>query len=455
MAGIIAGAIWIACAALTFATLTVQVIASSASTSVYIQPSLYPRIDYKPEPEPKPEVVIEPKPEVVIEPKPEVAPEPENDGNLWRALPEPFPHWELAVRQWGAAWKVHIYVLPIAFVALAVWALSLLVRRKRCVFQKRYFSVLQLFMLVTTAMRAVYLLVDPYGSRGFATHALLILLHGFPLPLFTVGFTILFLALIDLSRVSLQTLGSRILTWKTAIATSFVQIVFNTTTDILLALQLAGYVLSILCKGVMALWGISVSVGFWYAGKKIISTVRESFHTTVRVRRRSTIAQESNNLGQLPGMSSEPEKDPEDDAKGVVLRVVKIAYGSSVVCFLLAGIQIYDLLASMGWTNEVTDGYADPWAWWARQSCMSVVELVMASLLLYATTDPKRSTLMCLMIGRIKNWSVVKRNRNQSTARETEFPLPSVTYFNCNSPTLATTAVSLRELDSTPFHQQI
>ena len=370
---------------------------SQAKHKAEADPEPEPASEAEPDPEADPEAEAEADPESEHEAAPETDPEHE-------AVPmsEPRPHWKSAIRQWGVAWQMHIYILPVAYTVLAAWSLSLLVRRKRCAFQKRYYSIIQLFMLLASVMRAIYLFVDPYGSSGYAPKVLLTLLYGFPWSLLSISFSILFMALVDLSRVSLATLGSKVLTWKTVSIIGVAQLTLNMIADTFLALRIAHYIMALICHGTLILWSIVVFIGYWYVGKKIISTVRESYYSTDRIIRKGPQLEKSNSFTNVYILQHENGLALADDAKSILLRVVTIAYGSSIAGLLLAVVHVYDLLVSTGCTNETKDGYADPWAWWARQSCLHVVEMVLSSLLLYATTDPRRPTLLCTVIKRLQ-----------------------------------------------------
>lgn len=352
------------------------------------------------EPEAEPTLDITPSSETQPDPCHEAEADPEAENKAFPdheavSIPEPRPHWKSAIPQWGLAWTMHVYVLPTAFTALAAWSLSLMVRRKRCAFQKRYYSIIQLLMLLASTMRAIYLFVDPYGSGGCVPNVILVPLYGCPWSLLTVGFSILFVALVDLSRVSLVTLGSKFLTWKTVSMIGASQLILNMAVDLFLALGIAPHFMTLICQGALILWSILVFIGFWFVGKKIISTVRASYHSTARIARNVVQLKKSNSFTRVL------QNEEAEDAKSIVLRVVTIAYGSSITGLLLAMINIYDLLASSSYIDEEKDGYANPWAWWARQSCLRVAELVLISLLLYATTDPKRPALLCTFARRL------------------------------------------------------
>lgn len=310
-----------------------------------------------------------------MDPSPESYPEPEyNDSNSSdcdNAQPEPHPDWQLAKMEWGAAWGIHVYVFAVAFAVLALAAAYLLTKRKQGQFKRRYFSSLEVLLFILGVTRFFSLVLDPYGSNDpvMLPSPLQRVLFGLALPCLLSAFSLIFLTLMEASKV--RFVHRNVMTWKVIAALCASHFILNTLGDLLVAYNIEAQAVLLTCFIYLCLWGLFLFVGFPAVGRKIIYNL---VHTSRSVRKKA-------------------RKEP-------LLKIARLTYGSAVCGGLLLTVNIYFLLDVYGEAKQDADEcHSHPWLWWSFQSVARIVEILMSVLLLYSTYDPQeQSRISCLRL---------------------------------------------------------
>jgi hypothetical protein len=312
-------------------------------------------------PYPSPELKSDPKPEV--KPEPEVEPEAEaeiylkGNNNCDIVQPEPNPNWPEAKLEWKAAWETHIYIFAIAFAVIAFTAVYLLTIRKEGKYRKRYFGTLQVLLVIVGLTRFLSLVVDPYMSNDPVT--LPVALHrfvfGLALPCLLSAFSLVFLTLIQTSRVSF--IHRNVINWKVITTLCSLHFIANTVAELLVSYNIEPRIVLLLCNSYVCLWGLLLFIGFPAVGHKII-------YSLVHIKR---------------SIKMKARKEP-------LIKVARLTYGTAVCGVLLLSVQIYFLLDMYGEAKQTEDGcFSDPWLWWSFQSIARIVEILMSVLLLFST----------------------------------------------------------------------
>ncbi|XP_062500176.1 proline-rich transmembrane protein 4-like [Corticium candelabrum] len=316
---------------------------------------------------------------VRAEPEPESEPEPEPvhydnhsdcDGALFEPQPEPHPDWSSAMKEWGAAWEVHVYVYAIAFILLALTAAYLLTKRKEGRFKTGYFLTLQVLLLIIGVTRFISLVIDPYGSMDPVALPLPLqrFIFGLALPCLLSSFSLIFLTLVEASKV--RFVSRNIMNWKVIGILCLVHFASNVTGDFLISYNIKPKIIGLVCYFYLCLWGLFMFIGFPVVGHKIICNL---IHTSRSVKRRA-------------------RKEP-------LLKVARLTYCSAMCGVLLLVAQIYFVLDVYGKARrDSSNCHSDPWLWWTFQSIARLGEIIMSILLLYSTYDPnQQSCIRCVL----------------------------------------------------------
>lgn len=318
-----------------------------------------PEPEYEPEPEPEYEPEPEPNSEYEPEPEPELL-------NCSNAQPEPNPDWETAKMKWDVAWEMHIYIFAIVFAVIAVAALYLLLKHKEGQYKKRCFNTVLILLLIAGCTRFICLVLDPYmsGEPIVLPEALHRVVFGLTLPCLLSAFSLIFLSLIQASKVTF--IHRNLMNWKVIGALCGVHFLVNTVAELLVAYKIEARAILLSCYSYVCVWGLFLFIGFPLVGQKIISNLVHSSHS----------------------LRKKARKEP-------LLKVARIAYGAAGCGILLLFVQIYFMVDMYPETRQGGDTcFSDPWLWWTFQTVARITEILMCTLLLCSIYNPSEGYLI-------------------------------------------------------------
>ena len=304
-------------------------------------------------------------------PEPEPEPEPylNNSNNCGVAQPEPNPNWEEAKIEWGVAWEAHTYIFATAFALIAFTAVYLLTIRKEGQYRRRCFGTLQILLVITGLTRFLGLVIDPYMTNDpvvlpTAVHRVA---FGLALPCLLSAFSLVFLTLIQASKVSF--IHRNVMNWKVIVILCSMHFIASTVAELLIAYNIEAKLVMLLCNSYVCLWGLFLFIGFPAVGHKII-------YNLVHIKR---------------SVKMKARKEP-------LLKVARLAYGSAMCGALLLAVQIYFLLDMYGEALQTAGGcFSEPWLWWSFQTIARIAEILMSVILLFSTYNSLEvSRIRCL-----------------------------------------------------------
>ncbi|XP_031561829.1 proline-rich transmembrane protein 4-like [Actinia tenebrosa] len=310
---------------------------SEPETSPSSEPETSPSSEPETSPSSEPEVKPESKAESETNPESTSEPEP----LLWA---EPEPDWDTAVDVWKTAWPLHVYGLASIFVLFGIISLIELIRIHVKSTRKTALKVsLLIIMTIFCVTRAVTLFTDPYGSKGIINPILSRILFAIGHPCIISAMSLLLLVLIDTTKMNIAPPTFQRVQF--IIAVVFFHIVLVLITDVLVTFYVETKVLILICQIYYLLLGFVLTIGYARVGFKIASNSSASV--------------------------TRDEK----------MEKLKILIGlASVTGFALVCATIYGAAGVFGIYSNVK--VVDPWPWWAFQTVLRVLEIVMVVVLL-------------------------------------------------------------------------
>jgi hypothetical protein len=158
----------------------------------------------------------------------------------------------------------------------SLWALYILVKTRREIFQKVHAFVMNLLLLVMGCLRAGILFWDPYLSPPKTT-ALFI----FEVTIFGIGsafsvsaFTILLLILLETTNLRFGPARFKQLRYPLLI--TLIYVLLFVTSDVVVVYIPEAKMMLLVCQSIYALWGLMVCLGFALSAFKIWQNLRPS-----------------------------------------------------------------------------------------------------------------------------------------------------------------------------------
>ncbi|XP_061196747.1 uncharacterized protein LOC133205021 [Saccostrea echinata] len=267
-------------------------------------------------------------------------PEPEGSGSGW---PEPEPEWSSAIDEWGPAWPFHTYFFGCSFLIADILAICFLFRAIKG-YNRHYKSSLSgslLAMLIMfCSLRFICLIVDPYHTEKVFTRLAARLLWSLGSPFLLSSFSLVLLALIDTTKMSVGPPKFQKLPAILGFTASHVILVISTDLSVLFFPETDP--LLVVCQGLFIVFGFLMCVGYLYVAVKIRSNLSASFSQLQK------------------GCSG-------------ISRLIFTCYVSSVIGFMIIATHIYAASGVFGVFSDVK--FVDSWSWWALQTLMRSEEL--------------------------------------------------------------------------------
>jgi hypothetical protein len=333
----------------------------------------------KPTVRPKPEIEVttESKSESTgshLEPTTTKRAEPEVFAQTRKPYVEPVPVWYEAKLAWGPAWEFHIYFVGLAFAVVTVYSVVSIIRlwQKKQLLSRGFFIALNAMLATMGLFRSVYFLVDGYNSHEiFSPDAVDYFVYTIGFPCLTSAFSILFLALLQTTKV--QLMSPHIQRGRILLVVILAHIILSVTTDVIVGSIASARALMFVCQLVSVMWGILLFAGYFYIFKTLY---------VAALRRQKDLLKLSLGKLRLPGIK--PIHKPPRLTLGLG---VKVTLATAITGLLYSALQIY---AMVGVYGVFSKSIPAPWPWWGFKFLLRILELVMCFLMSYVATQPFR-----------------------------------------------------------------
>ena len=294
-------------------------------------------------------------------------PDSEYTGDL---LAKPVPDWEIAKKEWKAAWEVHLYLFGILFAILAVYSLVSIVRlwHIQHLLSKKYFVVLNLLIFFFCLLRMLFLLIDGYNSNHTFLPVIEYFLVGTVLPCLTSSFSVLFYALLNATKV--QMLPTQIQRLPVLICIILFHFLLSLSADILIAFFDNARILLFVCQIFFVLWGLFLFLGYIYAFRSLYSAAEKRQKSLLQLR-------QLNNQWESNGS---PAKERLTLSLGIKVTLLSAILGTVCAC-----LQAYAALGVFGVFSKETP---QPWPWWGYQTSIRFIEFFFCVTMIYVATQP-------------------------------------------------------------------
>ena len=285
--------------------------------------------------------------------------------NVW---PEPFPEWRESIEKWGWMWPAHIYAFGSLFAFLTLYALSSLYRFRKAIFarQKVHLRVMCFTLMAAGFWRSLVLFWDPYTSSEStsAIQNLVVLTSwGISTACMTSAFSIMLLIFLETTKTRLGPPKLRNVPVLVSIALS--NIVYLTVSDLVVWFYPKAKVLIFICHVTFAIWGLAISAGCFVAGFKMWRNLRSTLQTHTSVDQCSL-----------------------RDVKKLK-RLFVFMSAASIFGVFIFSVSLYTSIGEFGVFSG--ESYAKSWPWFAMQTTMRMMELLLSTLIFLITVDNPRN----------------------------------------------------------------
>ncbi|XP_076313482.1 uncharacterized protein LOC143226427 [Tachypleus tridentatus] len=308
------------------------------------------------------------KPKVLREDTPE---EPVTESPI--PFAEPGPQWKKAKTTWGLAWDVHVYMMGSLFTLLAVYSFVSVLRLKTFVrlLSRGYFMSLNIMMFFMGVSRAVYLLYDPYNLQGKYPAVLAYFVFNSGYPFLTSAFSILFLALLQATKVEL--LSPKIQKPSVLAGIIIFHFSFSLTTDILVGSFVKAGILLFVCQVMFCMWSLFLSVGYFHIFSKLYRAALRKQSEMIRV--------------TFTKLHIDGAKLPKKLPRPTLGLAVKVTFVTAIFGLMMTALQLYGIIRVYG---VFVKNKPEPWPWWAYQLGCRILELAMCLTMSFIATQPMR-----------------------------------------------------------------
>ncbi|CAH1785186.1 unnamed protein product [Owenia fusiformis] len=357
------------------------------------KPTTTPKPSSEPAPDPpsKPTTTPKPSSEPVYTTKMKSEPTSEPESSSWPdisdsipepemrpTLPpyaEPEPDWSIAKPILQEAWEVHVYLVGVLFALLALYSLVSIIRlyNNKHLLSQGYFIALNALMFIMGSFRAVYFLVDAYNSNRTFPIWLSYFMYGIGLPCLTSAFSVLFLALLQTTKM--QLLSPRIQKLSCLILIIALHFILHIVADVLIAFFFDSKIIVLICQIFFCMWGLILFGGYFYIFRKLYKSA---------VKRQKTMMASSVSLMKYKLQDVIPIRKPHKLTLGIA---VKITFVTAIFGLICAILQIY---AMAGVYSVFSQEIPQPWPWWGFQFAQRLTELAMCFTMSYVATQPFR-----------------------------------------------------------------
>lgn len=285
--------------------------------------------------------------------------------NVW---PEPFPEWTVAIKKWGWMWFAHVYGFGSLFALLTLYAFSSLYRFRKALFarQKVHLRVMSFTLMAAGFGRSLALFWDPYTSSesSSAIQNLVVLTSwGIATACMTSAFSIMLLIFLETTKTKLGPPKLRNLPLLVSITLS--NIVYLTMSDLVVWFYPEAKVMIFICHVIFAIWGLAISAGCFVAGFKMWRNLRST----------------------LQAHTSMDQCSLRDVKK--LKRLFVFMSAASIFGACNFSVSLYISIGEFGVLTS--ESYAKSWPWFAIQTTMRMMELLLSALIFLIAVDSPRN----------------------------------------------------------------
>lgn len=291
--------------------------------------------------------------------KPEMV-SPDHDFATWEKelWPEPHPEWNIALPAFDWMWFAHTYGFGGLFGLTTLYSLFFLFWFRKMVFAKRkvHFVVTNLGLMFAGIGRSLGLLWDPYFSRDSSSPAqslVTLVLWGTATAFITSAFSVMLLIVLETTKTSLGPPKMRNLPLLMAITSA--NIVYVVMSDTAVWFYPQARITIFVCHVVFSIWGFIISVGYLVAGLRIWRNLESSFHS---------------GTGNDPCQVRDTKK---------LKRLFLFMSAASFFGLFTFSVSLYVSVGEFGIFAQ--GNYARHWPWFAIQTTMRVLELILTVLI--------------------------------------------------------------------------
>lgn len=272
---------------------------------------------------------------------------------------EPVPDWKVAKDLWGIAWEIHWISLGVMFAVLAVSSIiSLLRSSKKKLGRKPYSISINILLLLLGITRAVYLLVDPYGSRQMLPRWFAGLIFNLSFPCLTSAFCLIFYVFLGVAKFQLVSKRLQNAGVITALILLHFIVVLAAVVCVIFVPEIAVEVY-IICHLFFMVWGLILSASFIYCGLKVIRKVK-------------TLARQLQHHSQSS-----------------ISKIAKVTLVTSTLGLACSILHVYSLFVLYRFFRS-NEERPEPWMWWIFQTCFRWIEIAMACTISYCIMQPPK-----------------------------------------------------------------
>ena len=285
--------------------------------------------------------------------------------NVW---PEPFPEWTEAINKWGWVWSAHIYGFGSLFALLTLYAFSSLYRFRKALFarHKVHLRVMCFMLMAAGCGRSLVLFWDPYTSSesSSAIQNLVVLTSwGIATACMTSAFSIMLLIFLETTKTRLGPPKLRNVPVLVSITLS--NIVYLIMSDLVVWFYPKAKVMIFICHVAYAIWGLAVSVGCSVAGFKMWRNLRSTRQV-----------QTSGDQCSLRDVKK-------------LKRLFVFMSAASIFGVFIFSVSLYTSVGEFGVFSR--ESYAKSWPWFAMQTSMRTMELLLSALIFLIAVDNPRN----------------------------------------------------------------
>ncbi|XP_078343569.1 uncharacterized protein LOC144629210 [Oculina patagonica] len=289
-------------------------------------------------------------------------------NNEKQAWPEPFPEWTTAIEEWGWMWFAHVYGFGSLFALVTLYASFSLYRFRKTFFarQKVHLRVMNYSLMAAGLGRSLELLWDPYGSSESSSviqNLVLLTCWGIATACMTSAFSIMLLIFLETTNTKLGPPKLRNLPF--LVSVTIANIVYLILSDLVVWFYPRVKVMIFVCHVTFAIWGLAISVGYSIAGLRMWRNLRST----------------------LQAHTSRDKCSLRDVRK--LKRLFLFMSAASIFGMCNFSVSLYVSVGEFGvFTGE---SYAKTWPWFAIQTTLRIMELLLSALIFLIAVDSPRT----------------------------------------------------------------
>ncbi|XP_055864807.1 uncharacterized protein LOC106077515 [Biomphalaria glabrata] len=179
----------------------------------------------------------------------------------------PLPDWPTAIEKWGVWWDLHVYGFSVLFILLTLVSCGVFLRfRSRVQKFKIVFNTL-IFLATSGVLRAVFMLVDPYGCKGQMATLVIGILTQSVYPLFCACYGLTQVMLLRITKVDVGNSKVRSLSWLMGCTLTYLFLVV--VIESLVSFERSLKLLLLVDSGCFIAWSLYLGITFICSGFRL------------------------------------------------------------------------------------------------------------------------------------------------------------------------------------------